>query len=78
VSSHQEVASSLATSLTITASRAELLGAKSLGHEPAKASWKAPRECGVARNIAVILHRMWVDGTEFIASRDELNAATAA
>jgi len=26
----------------------------------------------VARKMAIILHRMWVDGTEFIASREDL------
>ena len=32
----------------------------------------------VARKLAVILHRMWVDGTEFIAGREALDARCAA
>ena len=32
-------------------------------------------QVAVARRLAVILHRIWVDGTEFYGSRDEIRGA---
>jgi hypothetical protein len=38
---------------------------KGLGHASRSPLWKKKALVAVARRLAVILHRMWVDGTEF-------------
>ncbi len=48
---------------------------KAWGMSIQKRAGKRRAIVAVARKLATILHRMWVDGTEFKASRDELNAA---
>jgi len=48
---------------------------KAWGMSIQKRAGKRRAIVAVARKLATILHRMWVDGTEFKASRGELNAA---
>jgi hypothetical protein len=46
-----------------------MVGAEGLGHEAAQG------QGSVARKLAVILHRMWVDGTEFNWSNNNKEVA---
>ena len=50
---------------------------KAWGMRVAKRSSLAKAKVAVARKLAVILHRMWVDGTEFNWSVKEATAVTA-
>ena len=50
---------------------------KAWGMRIAKRSSLAKAKVAVARKLAVILHRMWVDGTEFNWSAKEATAVTA-
>jgi transposase len=45
-----------------------------LGHETRQAHGLRKAKVAVARKLAVILHRMWVDGTEFNWSKREVAA----
>ena len=45
-----------------------------LGVKLAKRSGLRKAKIAVARKLAVILHRMWIDGTEFNWSRKEIAA----
>ena len=49
----------------------QVVGSQSLGHAHCKTlePEQGPRRCG--SKIAVILHRMWIDGTEFNWSSEE-------
>jgi transposase len=49
---------------------------KSWGMRIAKRSSLRKAKVAVARKLAVILHRMWVDGTEFNWSSKEVAART--
>jgi len=51
---------------------------KAWGMSLQKRAGKRRATVAVARKLSVILHRMWVDGSEFMASRDDLNAAKSA
>ena len=52
-----------------------MVGAKGLGDEARQAKWGLRKaKVAVARKFAVILHRMWIDGTEFNWSKKELAA----
>ena len=42
---------------------------KRWGMEVAKRRGMRRAQIAVARRLAVILHRLWVDGTDFVASR---------
>jgi hypothetical protein len=42
-----------------------MVGIEGLGHEACQAQWAPQGQVAVARKLAVILHRMWIDGTEF-------------
>ena len=50
---------------------------KAWGMRVAKRSSLAKAKVAVARKLAVILHRMWVDGTEFNWSSQEATSVTA-
>jgi transposase len=50
---------------------------KAWGMRVAKRSSLAKAKVAVARKLAVILHRMWIDGTEFNWSSKEATAQTA-
>ena len=45
--------------------RAEMVGAEGLGSQAHQANGLRKAKVAVARKLAVILHRMWIDGTEF-------------
>ena len=45
-----------------------------LGSEARQAQRLRKAKVAVARKLAVILHRMWIDGTEFNWSRKEIAA----
>ena len=51
-----------------------MVGAKSLGDEARQAQWLRKATVAVARKLAVILHRMWIDRTEFNWSKKEVAA----
>jgi hypothetical protein len=52
-----------------------MVGAESLRHEARQAQWASPKaKVAVARKLAVILHRMWIDGTEFNWSKKKAAA----
>jgi hypothetical protein len=40
----------------------------------AKTRWRKKAVVAQARRLAVIMHRMWVDGTEFQWTREEMAA----
>jgi transposase len=48
------------------------------GRKIAKRRGMARARVAVARKLAVILHRMWCDGSEFRWSREDTATATAA
>ena len=54
--------------------RAEMVSGESLGTQVAKRSGLRKAKVAVARKLAVILHRMWIDGTEFNWSKKEIAA----
>jgi hypothetical protein len=55
--------------------RAEMVGAKGLGDEARQAKWTAKGHSRRrARMLAVILHRMWINQTEFNWSKKEVAA----
>jgi hypothetical protein len=43
----------------------KVVGGQSMGHPACEAKRAAQAKVAVARKLAVILHRMWIDGTEF-------------
>ena len=47
---------------------------KAWGVKLAKRSGLRKAKVAVARKLAVILHRMWIDGTEFNWSKEETTA----
>jgi transposase len=47
---------------------------ESLGVRLAKRNGLRKAKVAVARKLAVILHRMWIDGTEFSWSKEEIAA----
>ena len=49
-------------------------GLKAWGMRVAKRSGLRKAKVAVARKLAVILHRMWIDGTEFNGSKKEAAA----
>jgi hypothetical protein len=49
-----------------------MVRAEGVGDEAAKRNGLRKAKVAVARKLAVILHRMWVDGTEFIGRRRRL------
>ena len=53
-----------------------MVSAKVLGMRVAKRSSLRKAKVAVARKLAVILHRMWVDGTEFNWSSKEVTQRT--
>ena len=54
-----------------------MVSAQSLGIRVAKRSGLRKAKVAVTRKLAVILHRMWVDGTEFNWSAKEVAAQSA-
>jgi transposase len=50
---------------------------KAWGIRLAKRSGLRKAKVAVTRKLAVILHRMWIDGTEFRCSSKEIAVATA-
>ena len=51
-----------------------MVGAKGLGMRLAKRNGLRKATVAVARKLAVILHRMWIDRTEFNWSKKEVAA----
>src|SRR5262249_22539879 len=51
--------------------RSKVVGAQSLGHPACEAKRLRKAKVAVARKLAVILHRMWIEGTEFKWSSKE-------
>jgi len=51
-----------------------MVGAKGLGDEARQAPWPPKGHVRVARKLAVILHRMWIDRTELNWSKKEVAA----
>ncbi|MDW4551783.1 IS110 family transposase, partial [Defluviimonas sp. D31] len=51
---------------------------KRWGMEVAKRRGVRRAQIAVARRLAVILHRLWIDGTEFQATRAGIGGATEA
>ena len=51
-----------------------MVSAEGLGPRLTKRNGLRKAKVAVARKLAVILHRMWVDGTEFNWSRKEVAA----
>ena len=51
-----------------------MVGIEGLGMKLAKRSGLRKAKVAVARKLAVILHRMWIDGTEFNWSKKEVAA----
>jgi transposase len=49
-------------------------GVKSLGDEARQAKWALKATVTIAPKLAVILHRMWIDQTEFNWSKKEVAA----
>ena len=49
-----------------------MVSAEGLGHEATKRNGLRKAKVAVARKLAVILHRMWIDGTEFNWSNKEV------
>jgi hypothetical protein len=47
-----------------------MVGAKGLGDEARQAKWAPKGHSRRARKLAVILHRMWIDRTEFNWSKE--------
>jgi hypothetical protein len=47
---------------------------KALGARLANRNGLSKGKVAVARKLAVILHRMWIDGTEFSRSKKEIAA----
>jgi hypothetical protein len=45
------------------------------GHAGRQAPWDEKAIVALARRLAVIMHRIWVDGTEFRWTRDRAAAA---
>ena len=54
--------------------RPEMVGLKAWGMRLAKRNGLRKAKVAVARKLAVILHRMWIDGTEFNWSKKEIAA----
>jgi len=54
-----------------------MVGAQVMGHAGRQTQQPAQSQVAVARKLAVILHRMWVDGTEFNWSSKEVAAYAA-
>ena len=54
--------------------RAEMVSAEGLGLRLTKRNGLRKAKVAVARKLAVILHRMWIDGTEFNWSSKEVTA----
>ena len=52
----------------------EMVRREGLGAKLAKRNGLRKAKVAVARKLAVILHRMWIDGTEFNWSRKEIAA----
>ena len=57
--------------------RRKMVSLKSWGMRVAKRSSLRKAKVAVARKLAVILHRLWVDGTEFKWSSKEIAAQIA-
>jgi ABC-type proline/glycine betaine transport system permease subunit len=51
-----------------------MVGAKGLGDEARQAKGLRKTTVAVARKLAVILHRMWIDRTEFNWAKKEVGA----
>ena len=51
-------------------------GRQQRGSGPSSTVWDRKAKVAVARKLAVILHRMWVDGTEFVWSSKTAVAST--
>jgi transposase len=51
-----------------------MVRAESLGTKLAKRNGLRKAKVAVARKLAVIMHRMWIDGTEFSWSKKEVAA----
>jgi len=51
-----------------------MVGAEGLGHEARQANGLRKATVAVARKLAVILHRMWIDRTEFDWSKKKAAA----
>jgi hypothetical protein len=51
-----------------------MVGAKGLGDETRQEKWAAKGHIAVARKLAVIMHRMWIDRKEFNWSKKEVAA----
>jgi ABC-type proline/glycine betaine transport system permease subunit len=51
-----------------------MVGAKGLGDEARQAKWAPKATVAVARKLAILLHRMWIDRTEFNWSKKEVAA----
>jgi hypothetical protein len=47
-----------------------MVGSEGLGHAHSEAQEHEQGARRVARKLAVILHRMWIDGTEFCWSKE--------
>jgi hypothetical protein len=47
---------------------AERLIAEKLGYQARQSGWDEEAKVVLARKLAVVLHRMWVDGTQFAAA----------
>jgi hypothetical protein len=45
--------------------------AQGLGDENRTAPWDEKGDRGLARRLAVIMHRIWVDGTELYEQRNQ-------
>ena len=52
--------------------RPEMVRREGLGGEAVKRNGLRKAKVAVARKLAVILHRMWIDGTEFNWSKKEM------
>lgn len=50
---------------------------QSVGHSHRQASRHGAGRIGVARKLAVILHRMWADATEFRYGKESVSAMVA-
>ena len=56
----------------------EMVLAQGVGDENRQASQDEKAIVALARRLAVIMHRIWVDGTEFRWTREQATAAAAA
>jgi hypothetical protein len=68
---------SLRSSQCAAHTRSKMVSAQSLGHSACERSGLRKAKVAVARKLAVILHRMWIDGTEFKWSSKETAEQTA-